>query len=253
MGFSRQEYWSGLPFPSPGDLPDPRIELESPALAGGFFTTAPLGKPSGTKVTLRDPQPPWARRRWQGRVCVGFCTCPHVGLWGLQERWWEEDGRAHSFLPQTVETSLVFKMVFCARGAFDCWATVLTISEVGVNLPAVLQRGKRRPGMEPQKDSLAGLHPDHILSCLESLRSLPVLPFHPPSYTKYQPGSEYNEQNWYYLQPLGTWQPEEREMAQLITQHSTPWIGLEGETQRELAEPKQEWLVWDALLHAGAL
>ena len=39
MGFSRQEYWSGLPFPSPGDLPDPGIEPESPALAHVFFTT----------------------------------------------------------------------------------------------------------------------------------------------------------------------------------------------------------------------
>ena len=38
MGFPRQEYWSGLPFPSPGDLPDPGIEPTSPALAGGFFT-----------------------------------------------------------------------------------------------------------------------------------------------------------------------------------------------------------------------
>ena len=38
-GFPRQEYWSGLPFPSPGDLPDPGIELMSPALAGGFITT----------------------------------------------------------------------------------------------------------------------------------------------------------------------------------------------------------------------
>ena len=38
MGFPRQEYWSGLPFSSPGDLPDPGIEPESPALAGGFFT-----------------------------------------------------------------------------------------------------------------------------------------------------------------------------------------------------------------------
>ena len=36
-GFSRQEYWSGLPFPSPGDLPDPRIEPTSPTLAGGLF------------------------------------------------------------------------------------------------------------------------------------------------------------------------------------------------------------------------
>ena len=42
MGFSGQEYWSGLPCPSPGDLPDPGMEptsLGSPALAGGFFTT----------------------------------------------------------------------------------------------------------------------------------------------------------------------------------------------------------------------
>ena len=38
MGFSRQEYWHGLPFPSPGDLPDPESETLSPALAGGFFT-----------------------------------------------------------------------------------------------------------------------------------------------------------------------------------------------------------------------
>ena len=39
MGFPRQEYWSGLPFPSPGDLPDPGIEPSSLALAGEFFTT----------------------------------------------------------------------------------------------------------------------------------------------------------------------------------------------------------------------
>ena len=42
MGFSRQEYWSGLPFPPPGDLPDPWVKPVSPALAGGFFTTLPL-------------------------------------------------------------------------------------------------------------------------------------------------------------------------------------------------------------------
>ena len=46
MGFSRQNYWSGLPFPSPGDLPDPGIETESPALADVFFTAEPPGKPT---------------------------------------------------------------------------------------------------------------------------------------------------------------------------------------------------------------
>ena len=44
MEFPRQEYWSGLPFPSPGDLPDQGIEPMSPALAGGFFTSEPTGK-----------------------------------------------------------------------------------------------------------------------------------------------------------------------------------------------------------------
>ena len=46
MGFPKQEYWSGLPFPSPGDLPNLKIKLtflESPALAGGFFTIEPPG------------------------------------------------------------------------------------------------------------------------------------------------------------------------------------------------------------------
>ena len=45
MGFPRQEYWSGLPCPSPGDLSYPRIIPMSPALAGGFFTTEQPGKP----------------------------------------------------------------------------------------------------------------------------------------------------------------------------------------------------------------
>ena len=44
MGFSRQEYWSGLPFPSPGDLPNPGIEPRSPALEAGALTSEPPGK-----------------------------------------------------------------------------------------------------------------------------------------------------------------------------------------------------------------
>ena len=61
MGFPRQKYWGGLPFPSPGDLPNPGIEPTSPALAGGFSTTEPPGKPSGkyssnlTKLTQFKP------------------------------------------------------------------------------------------------------------------------------------------------------------------------------------------------------
>jgi len=49
MGFSREEYWCGLPFLPPGDLLNPEIEpmsAASPALTGGFFTTEPPGLPS---------------------------------------------------------------------------------------------------------------------------------------------------------------------------------------------------------------
>ena len=46
-GFPRQEYWSGLPFPTLGVLPDPGIEPASHVLAGRFFTTEPPGKPIG--------------------------------------------------------------------------------------------------------------------------------------------------------------------------------------------------------------
>ena len=45
MGFSRQEYWSRLSFPSPGDLPDPGTELVSPVSAGRLFTAEPPEKP----------------------------------------------------------------------------------------------------------------------------------------------------------------------------------------------------------------
>ena len=57
MGFPRQEYWSGLPFPSPGDLPDPVIKPISPTLAGRFLTTKP-----------------------PGCVCVCVCVCDAIRL-----------------------------------------------------------------------------------------------------------------------------------------------------------------------------
>ena len=57
MGFSRQEYWSRLPFPSPGTFPNPEMEPVSPAFKGGFFTTLPPGKPS---------------------VCIYMCVCIYV-------------------------------------------------------------------------------------------------------------------------------------------------------------------------------
>ena len=60
MGFSRQEYWSGLPFSSPGDLPDPGIESASLALADGFFASEPPVKPL---IWSASHEYPWL---WEG-------------------------------------------------------------------------------------------------------------------------------------------------------------------------------------------
>ena len=66
MKFSRQECWSGLPFPIPGNHPDPGINPESilpPTLAGGFFTTVPPRKP-GMYINLISIKPGKKRKQW---------------------------------------------------------------------------------------------------------------------------------------------------------------------------------------------
>ena len=71
-GISQQEFWSWLPFPSLGDLPDPGIKFVSPALAGGLFTTGPPWKPSAMLArTLKERMHPsgvagdaWLTLRW---------------------------------------------------------------------------------------------------------------------------------------------------------------------------------------------
>ena len=66
MGFSRQEYWSGLPFPSPGDLPDPGIEPRSPTLEADALTYEPPGKPWNAKV--RKSRNTWSNSKFGLRV-----------------------------------------------------------------------------------------------------------------------------------------------------------------------------------------
>ena len=83
MGFSRQEYWSGLPFSPPGDLPNPGIKLmspESPALSAGFSTTEPPGK-----NPLNTDQP----HSYQiisniRRTCCQKCLHTHLDKWRSQ-------------------------------------------------------------------------------------------------------------------------------------------------------------------------
>ena len=54
MEFSRQEYWSGLPFPSPGDLPNPGIKPGSPALQADALPSEPPGKPIGKVLDTKE-------------------------------------------------------------------------------------------------------------------------------------------------------------------------------------------------------
>ena len=71
--FSRQEYWSGWPFPSPGDLPNPGIEPTSPTLAGRFFTTEPPGKPCSQIIMMKI-----RTLNWQSKFRfhqLSFYTC----------------------------------------------------------------------------------------------------------------------------------------------------------------------------------
>ena len=73
---SREEYWSGLLFPTSGGLPNPGTELRSPALAGGFFTTTPPGKPKH----LIDVTNQYMRQLNVSNIEQFLCTifCPKI-------------------------------------------------------------------------------------------------------------------------------------------------------------------------------
>ena len=104
MGFSRQRYWSGLPCPPPGDLPDQGIKhvfLASPALAGRFFTTSTTWEALIEKVILKYLNKscflavegvPWdilylcnhiKKKVCQGGLCHLLCLCLAFVLWGM--------------------------------------------------------------------------------------------------------------------------------------------------------------------------
>ena len=67
MEFSRQEYWSGLPFPYPGNLPNPGIEPRSPALQADSLLSDPLGKPLSDLYLIIIQEWKWAWPAWAGR------------------------------------------------------------------------------------------------------------------------------------------------------------------------------------------
>ena len=68
MEFSRQEYCSGLPFPSPGDLPNPEIEPGSPALQADYLLSEPLGKPNHDNyIQIMTQRPMYKRMKYSHR------------------------------------------------------------------------------------------------------------------------------------------------------------------------------------------
>ena len=77
MGFSRQEYWSGLPFPSPGDLPDPGIEPASPALEADALPSEPQGSPFVPAESRMD------KRRSQFSLSAVTLHLKRKGKWQL--------------------------------------------------------------------------------------------------------------------------------------------------------------------------
>ena len=72
MEFSRQEYWSGLPFPSPGDLPNPGIEPRSPALQADTLPSEPPGKPRRYRFSRQE--------HWSGLPFPSPGDLPHPGI-----------------------------------------------------------------------------------------------------------------------------------------------------------------------------
>ena len=93
MGFSRQEYWRGLPFLPPGDLPDPGMEpasLPSPALAGGFFTTSAVWEaqrgPWSSRFLVRQWQSQLENNRttrWNELQCLTIMKLTYSALYCL--------------------------------------------------------------------------------------------------------------------------------------------------------------------------
>ena len=89
MIFSRQEYWSGLPFPPPWDLPNPGTEHASPALAGGFFPTEPPGKPIKVYYMCSNFSILW-QSLYKVKRSVGWCykhKFHKMNLWYKMRDW----------------------------------------------------------------------------------------------------------------------------------------------------------------------
>ena len=104
MELPMQECWSGLPFPSPGDLPDPGLELMSPALVGGFFITEPPGK-----LPKDHQEIPLTHFHWE----ILHAVSPHSFIPSLS-RYCHIKQQSHYFADRTMRSwpLFIYKILF---------------------------------------------------------------------------------------------------------------------------------------------
>ena len=127
IGFSRQEYWSELPFPSPWDLPDPEIKPGSPALQADSLLSAPPGKPRNIP---NDPQKRTSRKNYEKSLrslhCVKGFSCDN----GIVSHHLPEFSHVHScplhwWCHLTISSSVtIFSLPWGGTGKPGVWQSV---------------------------------------------------------------------------------------------------------------------------------
>ena len=128
MGFSGQEYWSGLPFPSPVELPDAGIKSTSPALAEGFFASEHLGSPENRAVLFKH--------------LIVICTVPIVPvgqrIWGAYnlytlESWCGKRETSFKFISNCICSATLGKSLICLSFHFLlCEEEIITLNSIGL-------------------------------------------------------------------------------------------------------------------------
>ena len=128
MGFSGQEYWSGLPFPSPVELPDAGIESTSSALAEGFFTSEHLGSPENRAMLFKH--------------LIVICTVPVVPvgqrIWGAYnlstlESWCGKRETSFKFISNCVCSETLGRSLICLNFHFLlCEEEIITLNSIGL-------------------------------------------------------------------------------------------------------------------------